>query len=133
MPEIPAAHLAISTTEDGSQIVFTAAEASFSVPSGRLSEIIMTLIRTLAHPLVSPHALPSTPLAVGGTAKVTPLPLVSMSVTKVLLVDAVGLFLELEGGLRLYFQFSQEDATRLSQQLQAAVEQARKPDPQSRH
>jgi hypothetical protein len=130
MPDNP---LTVTTSEDGSEVVLTAAHSTISIPTQKLSEVITLLIRTLGHPLVSPHGAPSTPLTVGTTAEVRPLPLVGMNVTKVFLVNAVGLFLDLAGGLRLYFQFSQDDATRLSQLLQKAVEQAKQSDPTGKH
>jgi hypothetical protein len=80
-----------------------------------LADFITLLISALGHPLVTPHAPPLKPLTVGTTAQVRPLPLVDAKVTKVRLVDAVGLFLESAGGLRLYFQFSSEDAILPSQ------------------
>jgi hypothetical protein len=125
--------LTIKTSEDGSKIIFTAKESSLAVPSSKLADFITLLISALGHPLVTPHTPPLTPLTVGTTAQVRPLPLVDAKVTKVHLVDAVGLFLDLAGGLRLYFQFSSKEAMLLSQQLQTVVDQVKQSDPKSKN
>jgi hypothetical protein len=125
--------LTIKTSEDGSKIIFTAKESSLAVPSSKLADFITLLISALGHPLVTPHAPPAAPLPVGTTAQVRPLPLISVNVTKVLLVDEVGLFLDLAGGLRLYFQLSSDDAILLSQRLQQAADQVTQSDPESKN
>jgi hypothetical protein len=125
--------LTIKTSEDGSKIIFTAKESSLAVPSSKLADFITLLISALGHPLVTPHAPPLTPLPVGKTAQVRPLPLVGVKVTKVFLVDAIGLFLDLAGGLRLYFQFSPEKAILLAEQLQKVAEQVKQSEPESKN
>jgi hypothetical protein len=125
--------LVIKTSEDGSKIIFTAKESSLAVPSGRLADFITLLINALGHPMVAPHAPPPTPLAVGTTAQLRPLPLVGVKVSKVLLVDAVGLFLDLAGGLRLYFQLSSDEAILLANQLSTIADQVKQPDSESKN
>lgn len=125
--------LSIKTSEDGSKIIFTANDSSLAVPSSKLSDLITLLISVLGHPLVTPHATPQTSLPVGATAQVRPLPLIGVKVTKVLLVDAVGLFLDLAGGLRLYFQFSSEGAILLANQLNTIAEQVKQSVPESKN
>jgi hypothetical protein len=127
------ADLVIKTSEDGSKIIFTAKDSSLAVPSNRLADFITLLISALGHPMVAPHVPSPTPLAVGTTAQVRPLPLVGVKVTKVLLVDAVGLFLDLAGGLRLYFQFSSEEAILLANQLSTIADQVKQPDSESKN
>jgi hypothetical protein len=125
--------LSIRTSEDGGKIIFTAKDSSLAVPSSKLADLITLLIGVLGHPLVTPHATPRTPLPVGATAQVRPLPLIGVKVTKVLLVDAVGLFLDLAGGLRLYFQFSSDEAILLADQLNTIADQVKRSVPQSKN
>jgi hypothetical protein len=125
--------LSIKTSEDGSKIIFTAKDSSLAVPSAKLADFITLLIGVLGHPLVAPHAPPPAPLGVGTSTQVRPLPLVGLKVTKVFLVDAVGLFLDLAGGLRLYFQFSSDDAILLADQLNSIANQVKQSVPESKN
>jgi hypothetical protein len=128
MQEVPSLEFEINASSDGHQIIFSRRgkdAATFVFDANKLPAVAERLLRILAQPNVS-SLLPSTPpTAPGKIEEVRPYQIVAMSVSKVFLVEAVGLFLDLVGGLRLYFQFSADDGAKLSQQLQDAVQQVR--------
>jgi hypothetical protein len=122
--------LQINASPDGKHIIFSGPDAdneaaNFAFEASNLPVIIDRLLRIVAQPDVSRHLPPLPEIRPGTIEEVRPYPVAAMSVTKVFLVEQVGLILDLVGAVRLNFQFSQDAGATLSQQLRDAVEQLR--------